>query len=116
MSDASQGAHRTQGRVGQVFGGRWQVEARIVAGGMATVYAVRDHSGQRAALKMLHAQLSRDPQTRARFVREGKLANTVAHPGVVRVLDDGMTIDGNAYLVLELLEGETIEARRLRLG
>ena len=92
MSDASQGAHRTQGRVGQVFGGRWQVEARIGAGGMATVYAVRDHSGQRAALKMLHAQLSRDPQTRARFVREGKLANTVAHPGVVRVLDDGQLL------------------------
>ena len=116
MSDASQGAHKTAGRVGVVFGGKWRVDARIGAGGMATVYAVSDRKGNRAALKMLHAQLSRDAQTRARFVREGKVANTVNHPGVVRVLDDGMTDDGNAYLVLELLEGETIEARRLRLG
>jgi serine/threonine-protein kinase len=92
------------------------VDARIGAGGMATVYSVSDRKGNRAALKMLHAQLSRDPQTRARFVREGKVANAVAHPGVVRVLDDGVSDDGNAYLVLELLEGETIEARRLRMG
>jgi eukaryotic-like serine/threonine-protein kinase len=107
---------RTQGRVGTVFAGRWRVDERIGAGGMATVYAVSDRHGNRAALKMLHAQLSRDPQTRARFVREGKVANSVAHPGVVRVLDDGVTDDGIAFLVLELLEGETIEARRLRLG
>lgn len=92
------------------------MDERIGAGGMATVYAVSDRKGNRAALKMLHAQLSRDAQTRARFVREGKVANSVAHPGVVRVLDDGVTDDGMAYLVLELLEGETIEARRLRLG
>src|SRR5262245_8258299 len=83
---------------------------------MATVYAVSDSKGNRGALKMLHAQLSRDPQTRARFVREAQVANTINHPGVVRVLDDGVSDDGLAYLVLELLEGETIEARRLRLG
>jgi serine/threonine protein kinase len=116
VSDASQGAHRSHGRVGSVFGGRWRVDERIGSGGMATVYAVSDRKGNRAALKMLHSQLSRDPGTRARFVREGKVANTIAHPGVVRVLDDGITEDGIAYLVLELLEGETIEARRLRLG
>lgn len=116
MSDASHGALKSQRRVGSVFGGRWRVDARIGSGGMATVYAVSDGKGNRAALKMLHAQLSRDAQTRARFVREGKVANTIAHPGVVRVLDDGVTDDGNAYLILELLEGETIEARRLRLG
>jgi eukaryotic-like serine/threonine-protein kinase len=104
------------GRVGAVFGGRWRVDERIGSGGMATVYAVSDRKGNRAALKMLHSQLSRDPQTRARFVREGKVANSIEHPGVVRVLDDGVTDDGIAYLVLELLEGETIEARRLRLG
>lgn len=103
-------------RSGATIAGRWTIDERIGSGGMATVYAVTDPSGQRGALKMLHAQLSRDASTRARFLREGKVANAIDHPGVVRVQDDGITQDGNAYLVLELLEGETIEARRLRMG
>ena len=103
-------------RSGAVIAGRWRVDERIGSGGMATVYAVTDPDGQRGALKMLHAQLSRDASTRARFLREGKVANAIDHPGVVRVEDDGVTGDGSAFLVLELLEGETIEARRVRLG
>jgi serine/threonine-protein kinase len=103
-------------RVGTVINGKWRIEARIGSGGMATVYAARHRNGHRAALKMLHGQLSRDPSTRARFLREGYVANAVGHPGVVAVLDDGVAEDGSAYLVLELLEGETVDARRLRLG
>ena len=107
---------QVQGRVGTVINGKWQVDARIGSGGMATVYAATHRNGSRAALKMLHTQLSRDPSTRARFLREGYVANAVGHPGVVAVLDDGVTEDGAVFLVLELLEGETIDARRLRLG
>src|SRR5690606_18533038 len=66
--------------------------------------------------KMLHTQLSRDPSVRARFLREAYVANAVGHPAVVAVLDDGETDDGAAFLVLELLTGETLEARRMRLG
>jgi serine/threonine-protein kinase len=99
-----------------VINGKWRIDARIGSGGMATVYAARHRNGHRAALKMLHGQLSRDPSTRARFLREGYVANAVGHPGVVAVLDDGVAEDGSAYLVLELLEGETVDARRLRLG
>lgn len=116
MSEARAGRAGTQGRVGTVINGKWQVDARIGAGGMATVYAATHRNGHRAALKMLHAQLSRDPSTRARFLREGYVANAVGHPGVVSVIDDGVTEDGAVFLVLELLEGETIDARRLRLG
>jgi serine/threonine-protein kinase len=83
---------------------------------MATVYSVTHRNGHRAALKMLHDTLSRDASTRARFLREGYVANAVGHPGVVSVIDDGVLDDGAAFLVLELLEGETVEARRLRLG
>jgi serine/threonine-protein kinase len=99
-----------------VINGKWQVDARIGSGGMATVYAATHRNGSRVALKMLHTQLSRDPQLRARFLREGYVANAVGHPGVVAVLDDGETEDGAVFLVLELLEGETIDARRVRLG
>ncbi len=117
MSEArAGGGPRAQGRVGTVINGKWQVDARIGSGGMATVYAATHRNGSRAALKMLHVQLSRDPPTRARFLREGYVANAVGHPGVVAVLDDGVTEDGAVFLVLELLEGETIDARRLRLG
>ncbi|MDF2698223.1 MAG: Protein kinase [Labilithrix sp.] len=115
MSKARAG-RSPQGRVGTVINGKWQVDARIGSGGMATVYAATHRNGHRAALKMLHTQLSREPQVRARFLREGYVANAVGHPGVVSVLDDGVTEDGAVFLVLELLEGETIDARRIRLG
>ncbi|HEY8073458.1 MAG TPA: serine/threonine-protein kinase, partial [Labilithrix sp.] len=107
MSDA------VGGRVGTVIKGKWHVDARIGSGGMATVYAATHRNGHRAALKMLHAQLSRDAAVRARFLREAYVANTVTHPAVVRVDDDDVTDDGCVFLVMELLEGETLEARRL---
>lgn len=118
MSEASGGTgrRRPQGRVGTIINGKWQVDARLGSGGMATVYAATHRNGHRAALKMLHSQLSRDESTRARFLREGYVANAVAHPGVVQVLDDDVTEDGAAFIVLELLEGETVEARRMRMG
>ena len=49
--------------------------------------------------------------TRARFLREGYAANSVGHPGAVRVLDDDKSEDGSIFLVMELLEGETLDAR-----
>ena len=118
MSEAfgASGRPPKQGRVGTVVNGKWQIDARIGSGGMATVYSATHRNGHRAALKMLHVQLSRDPSTRARFLREGYVGNAVAHDGVVKVQDDGVTEDGCAFLVLDLLEGETIEARRLRQG
>jgi serine/threonine-protein kinase len=99
-----------------VVNGKWHIDARIGSGGMATVYAATHRNGHRVALKMLHTQLSRDESIRARFLREGYVGNAVAHDGVVRVQDDGVTEDGCAFLVLDLLEGDTIETRRLLLG
>jgi serine/threonine protein kinase len=118
VSEASRASGRRagQGRVGTVVNGKWTIDERIGSGGMATVYAATHRNGHRVALKMLHTQLSRDESTRARFLREGYVANAVGHPGVVRVQDDGVTEDGCAFLVLDLLEGENIETRRLRFG
>jgi serine/threonine protein kinase len=103
-------------RVGTVINGKWHIDARIGSGGMATVYAATHRNGHKVAIKMLHTQLSRDEGTRARFLREGYVANAVGHHGVVHVQDDGVTEDGCAFLVLDLLEGENIETRRIRLG
>ena len=51
------------------------------------------------------------PQVRGRFLREGYVANKIAHPGVVQVLDDDVTKDGLVFLVMELLQGATVNQR-----
>jgi serine/threonine protein kinase len=96
--------------------GRWRLERVLGIGGMAAVYAAVHRNQNRVAIKMLHPEQSLDAIVRTRFLREGYVANSVEHPGAVRVQDDGVTEDGAAFLVMELLEGETLEDRRDRLG
>ncbi len=106
-----------QSRVGTRIKEKWRVDKLLGVGGMGAVYsATHDRNGSRVALKVLHPQLSMLGDIRARFAREGYVANAVNHPGVVRVLDDDVTEDGAAFLVMELLEGETADARLRRLG
>lgn len=107
---------RAQERVSRVLKGKWRIDRVIGAGGMAVVYEATHRNGMRAAIKVLHPQLSANEEIRARFLREGYLANTVDHPGVVRVFDDDVDEDGSVYLVMELLVGESLEARRRRAG
>jgi serine/threonine-protein kinase len=107
---------RFQGRVGTTIRDKWHVDAFLNAGSMAAVYAGTHRNGMRGALKILHKHLSRDPSLQKRFLREAYLANKVSHPSALKVLDDDLTEDGCAFLVLELLDGETLEVRRHRLG
>ncbi|HVJ92186.1 MAG TPA: serine/threonine-protein kinase, partial [Labilithrix sp.] len=103
--------------LGRVLRDKWRIDRRIARGGMGTVFAAtHKNNGSTAAIKILHAEFSRDPDTRSRFIQEGYAANQVNHPGVVRVLDDDVTEDGIAYIVMELLEGELVEQRRVRKG
>src|SRR4051812_20972286 len=83
---------------------------------MANVYSATHRNGSRVALKILHKDLSNDPSIAERFKREGYFANAIGHPGIVRAIDDDVTEDGCAFLVMELLEGETLEERRNRKG
>jgi eukaryotic-like serine/threonine-protein kinase len=103
-------------RVGAVLDGKWTLERAIGSGGMARVYSARHRNGRRVAIKILRPELSIEPRLLPRFLREGNVANRVDHPGVVAALDDGTTEDGAPYLVLELLEGETLGARLARGG
>jgi len=109
-------ASRASGRVGEVLRGKWRLDALLGVGGMAAVYASTHRNGARAAVKLLHAELSASEPVRTRLLREGYLANAVGHEGAVRVLDDDVAEDGSLFLVTELLEGETLEDRRLRSG
>src|ERR1019366_4667022 len=106
---------QAQARVGCVLDDKWTLERLLGLGGMAAVYAARDRNGARAAVKVLHADLSRYKDVRERFLREGYAANRVEHAGAVKVLDDDVIASGpesgTAYLVMELLEGESLQDR-----
>lgn len=95
-------------RVGNVIKGKWKIEALLGVGGMAAVYAAAHRNGQRAALKILHTDFSREKTICERFLREAYVSNKVNHGATVQVLDDDMTEQGEPFLIMELLEGETV--------
>ena len=101
-------------RVGQVLLGKWQIERLLDVGGMAAVYAATHRNGKRVAIKMLHPGHADDQDIKQRFLREGYVANQVGHPGAVQVLDDDVLDDGTVFLVMELLEGESLDTRCAR--
>jgi serine/threonine protein kinase len=113
---AERDPQRAEEMIGRTLRDKWRVDALLGAGGMATVYAATHRNGMRGAIKLLHPHLSQDGDLRARLVREGYVANRVKHPGVVRVLDDDVTDDGMAFIVMELLDGEPWKARWLSAG
>ncbi len=102
---------RAATRCGAVVKGKWTLERVIGVGGMATVYSATHRNQSRVAIKVLHPEVALDSEITARFLREGYVANVIDHTGTVKVLDDDVTDDGAPFLVMELLEGETVDAR-----
>jgi serine/threonine protein kinase len=100
---------RARSRVGMTIKNKWKLDALLGVGGMASVYAVTHRNGSRAALKILHAEFARDSSIRERFLREGYVANRIDHRGRVAILDDDITEQDEPFLVMELLEGETVQ-------
>ncbi len=112
-----EGADRAQSRVGEVLKGKYRLDKVLGIGGMAAVYAATHlRNANRVAVKVLHAELAREPTVRERFLREGYAANSVGHPGTVRILDDDTAEDGTVFFVMDLLDGETLDARWERKG
>lgn len=114
--EADASSQRAEGRVGEVLREKWRLDRLIAVGGMGAVYEGTHRNGKKVAVKILHADLSSNEAIKARFLREGYVANRVRHRGVVRIDDDDVTEDGCAFLVMELIEGETLEARAARKG
>ncbi len=114
--DVKVATERAEARIGSVIKGKWRLDRLLGVGGMACVYAATHRNQKRAAVKMLHREFSTDAAIRQRFLREGYLANSVGHRGVVTVDDDDVAEDGTAYTVMELLDGETLEQRWRRKG
>ncbi|UQX00779.1 Stk1 family PASTA domain-containing Ser/Thr kinase [Streptomyces sp. RerS4] len=94
--------------VGRVLDGRYRVDARIAAGGMATVYRTVDTRLDRVlALKVMHPALAADAAFVDRFIREAKSVARLAHPNVVAVFDQG-TDGPYVYLAMEYVSGCTL--------
>ncbi|MGW6707674.1 Stk1 family PASTA domain-containing Ser/Thr kinase [Streptomyces sp. NPDC054956] len=94
--------------VGQTLDGRYRVDARIAAGGMATVYRAVDTRLDRIlALKVMHPALAADGAFVDRFIREAKSVARLAHPNVVAVFDQG-THGPYTYLAMEYVSGCTL--------
>jgi Tol biopolymer transport system component len=91
--------------------GPYEILAGIGAGGMGEVYKARDTRLDRiVAIKVLPATLASDPQFRERFDREARVISQLDHPHICALYDVGEQ-DGTSYLVLQYLEGETLEGR-----
>lgn len=100
-----------QTRVGEVLRKKWRIERLIDVGGMAGVYEATHRNGNRVAVKILHPVFAALDEARERFLNEGYAANKVGHPGTVKVLDDDELEDGTVFLVMELLDGLSLQAR-----
>ena len=103
------GSFDAASRIGESIADKWRLDEVLGVGGMAAVYGATHRNGHRVAIKMLLPEIARDESLVQRFLREGYIANKVAHDGAVRVLDDGRTEDGSAFLVMERLEGHSLD-------
>jgi serine/threonine-protein kinase len=102
--------------IGQQFG-NYRVLSLLGEGGMGAVYlAEHPGIGRRVAVKVLHRQFSGDEQLLGRLLNEARAANAIRHPNIIEILDSGMSADGTPYLVMELLEGESLGQRLRRAG
>lgn len=89
---------------GTVISNRYEVVSRIGTGGMGAIYRVRDRElDEQVALKVLHESAA-DDETRARFLRELKIARRITHPYIVRVFDLDR-IGENLFITMEMVEG-----------
>ena len=99
------------------FVGNYRIVRKIGEGGMGAVY-LAEHAllGRPAAVKMLRREMSHREELVTRFFNEARAATAVKHPGIVEIYDFGYHADGSAYIVMELLEGESLAARLHRTG
>src|SRR5919108_2037220 len=102
--------------IGAVLSGRYRLESKLGSGGMSTVFLARDETLERwIAIKVLHREISDQPDQIERFRREARAVAQVSHPNVVAVIDAGED-GGYPYIVFEYVEGETLKQRIDPLG
>ncbi|MFY9618518.1 MAG: serine/threonine-protein kinase [Pyrinomonadaceae bacterium] len=103
--------------VGSVLDGQYQIESLLGRGGMGAVYRARHILlGDRVAIKMLPPEMRTNSEWLRRFQREGQAARRFRHPNAVTVYDLRTSSDGMIYLVMEYVEGTTLDAELKKRG
>src|SRR6266446_322043 len=103
--------------VGTVLDGQYQIEALLGKGGMGAVYRARHILlGDRVAIKLLPPEMHSNTEWLRRFQREGQAARRFRHPNAVTVYDLRTSADGTIYLVMEYVEGNTLDAEMRKRG
>jgi eukaryotic-like serine/threonine-protein kinase len=93
----------------QTVGGRYALDGRLGEGGMGHVFRARHiQLGKAFALKIISPAFAGDHAARARFNQEAKLASEISHPNIVSVVDFGEDAQFGAYMVMELVEGDSL--------
>ena len=102
--------------IGTLIRGRYRIEQKIGSGGMSSVYQAFDPTLERwVAIKLMHRDISSDPDQLERFRREARAVAQLNHPHVVTVIDAGED-EGAPFIVFEYVEGETLKDRIKRQG
>src|ERR1043166_134031 len=103
--------------VGTALDGQYQIEALLGKGGMGAVYRARHILlGDRVAIKILPPEMRSNTEWLRRFQREGQAARRFRHPNAVTVYDLRTSGDGTIYLVMEYVEGNTLDAELRKHG
>src|SRR5262245_6168724 len=96
--------------IGRTVSGKYRIRGHLGSGGTCDVYdAEHILMGKRVAIKFLRPELAADPTTSQRFEREARAASRIHHPNAINVIDVGTTEDGGAYIVMEFVEGQTLD-------
>src|SRR3989440_12899764 len=97
--------------VGTVLDGQYKIETLVGKGGMGAVYLARHILlGDRVAIKILPPEMRSNAEWLRRFQREGQAARRFRHPNAVTVYDLRTSADGTIYLVMEYVEGNTLDS------
>jgi eukaryotic-like serine/threonine-protein kinase len=97
-------------KAGQVIAGKYRLNALLGTGGMASVWSATNTFTERQfAIKFLLPTFAKTPEAAQRFLMEAKVSGRVQHPNIIEVLDVGQAEDGSLFLVMELLQGDSLE-------
>jgi serine/threonine protein kinase len=100
-----------------LVGGKYELLGLIGRGGMGSVYQGRHSTlGTPVAIKFIEAEYANSQDARSRFDTEARAAATIQSKHAIQIFDHGVTADGRPYIVMELLVGESLDARIKRLG
>jgi serine/threonine-protein kinase len=95
---------------GQTIAGKYRLNQPIGAGGMASVWSATNvYTERQFAIKFMHPAVAKTPEAAHRFLMEAKVSARVNHPNIIEIIDVGQAEDGALFLVMELLQGVSLE-------